>query len=350
MRFTWIHPLKAKSNVKIVLPSFIKLIENQFALKLRLLRSNNGKKFILNEFYSTNGIFHKTTYVETPQQNNIVERKHQHLLNVSRALLFQAHLSNCFWSFVVKHATHIINRLPSSSLNFKSPYELVHGHSPVLNHLRIFGCFAYATTIAAGRTKLDKRALKTIFLGFKPGTKSFVLYDLSHKSCFISRNVIFYEQHFSFSTHSHIANTNVIQHDNIFFDSLLPFDSNALQLLPATPVTANPESLPEALAQITESSTRNSHRIKKPPAYLADYHCPTIASSHATSSTPYPLHSYLSYSNCSIAHTAFCLNRFCTFELTSSKEANQIDYWKIAMLAKLQALQRNQTWSLVSLP
>jgi len=35
-RFTWIHPLKAKSDVKIVLTSFIKLIENQFALKLKV--------------------------------------------------------------------------------------------------------------------------------------------------------------------------------------------------------------------------------------------------------------------------------------------------------------------------
>jgi len=127
------------------------------------------------------------------------------------------------------------------------------GHSPVLNHLRVFGCLAYATTIAVGRTKLDKRASKTVFLGFKPGTKGFVLYDLSHKSCFISRNVIFYEQHFPFSMHSHTANTDVIQPDNIFFYCLFPFDSNALQPPPATPVTANPESLPEAPAQITKS-------------------------------------------------------------------------------------------------
>lgn len=77
----------------------------------------------------------KPLVLETPQQNNIVERKHQHLLNVSRALLFQSHPPKCFLSYVVKHATHIINRLPSSFLNFKSPYELVYGNPPILNHL-----------------------------------------------------------------------------------------------------------------------------------------------------------------------------------------------------------------------
>ena len=134
-RFTWIHPLKLKYDVKTILPSFILQIENQFNLKLQRIRSDNGKEFLLHDFYSTKRIFHETTCVETPQQNSIVERKHQHLINVSRALLFQAHLPTYFWSFAVKHDTHIINRLPTPFLKLKSPYELLHGHSPDLTHL-----------------------------------------------------------------------------------------------------------------------------------------------------------------------------------------------------------------------
>jgi len=43
-------------------------------------------------FLSSKGIVHQTTCVETPKQNGIVERKHQHILNVTCALLFQANL------------------------------------------------------------------------------------------------------------------------------------------------------------------------------------------------------------------------------------------------------------------
>nr|KYP51308.1 Retrovirus-related Pol polyprotein from transposon TNT 1-94 [Cajanus cajan] len=90
--FTWTHLLKTKSEVKVILPSFISLIEKQFDVHLKRLCSDNGKEFYLHDFFQTQGILHETSCVERPQQNGIVERKHQHILNVCHALLFQAKL------------------------------------------------------------------------------------------------------------------------------------------------------------------------------------------------------------------------------------------------------------------
>lgn len=43
---------------------------------------------------------------------------------------------------------YLINRLPSSLLNGKCPYELVHKMKPSLSHLRSFGCLCYSTILS----------------------------------------------------------------------------------------------------------------------------------------------------------------------------------------------------------
>jgi len=74
-------------------------------------------------FYSIKDIIHQTTCVETPQQNDIVERKHQHLLNVTRVLLFQAKVPTIFWCFTIEHIVFLINCIPTHILKEDSPYE-----------------------------------------------------------------------------------------------------------------------------------------------------------------------------------------------------------------------------------
>ncbi|KAJ9560324.1 hypothetical protein OSB04_005484 [Centaurea solstitialis] len=60
-----------------------------------------------------------------PQQNLAVERKHQHLLNVARALMFQSKIPIDFWSERILTA-HLINRVPAAPLHDESPFRTVY--------------------------------------------------------------------------------------------------------------------------------------------------------------------------------------------------------------------------------
>ena len=117
------------------------------------------------DFYNSNGIQHQLSCVETPQQNGVVERKHQHILNIARSLLFQSKIPIVFWTYAISHAVHLINILPSKLLDFQSPYQLLYKQNPTIESLRVFGTLCYATTLTAHRTKFQHRARKCVLLG-----------------------------------------------------------------------------------------------------------------------------------------------------------------------------------------
>ena len=81
-----------QSDASSLVQSFYNLVVSQFNTIIKVIRFDNGPKFSLHSFYAFKGIVHKLSCVETSQQYSIVERKHQHLLSVARALRFQANL------------------------------------------------------------------------------------------------------------------------------------------------------------------------------------------------------------------------------------------------------------------
>lgn len=71
---------------------FLIMIERQFQTQVKCIRSDNatelGKVYNEEEFLKSQGILHQTSCVGTPQQNGVVERKHRHLLELARGIIF----------------------------------------------------------------------------------------------------------------------------------------------------------------------------------------------------------------------------------------------------------------------
>lgn len=203
-RATWIYLLRSKDEVYNCFMSFNNLLENQFSVKVKCVRSDNGTEFVNNKmklFFETKGILHQTSCVHTPQQNGVVERKHRHILNVARSLIFESGLPLKYWGEAILTAVFLINRTPSSVLKGQTPFELIYKRLPKLDHLRVFGCLCFATRLNIS-DKFSDRAEKSVLIGYSAEKKGYKLLSLDSGVIFFSRDVKFYETIFPFKMNS----------------------------------------------------------------------------------------------------------------------------------------------------
>ena len=392
-RSTWVYLMTSKADIRPLLVSFLTMIETQFKTKIKVLRSDNGLEFLMFDFFSAKGVIHQTSCVKTPQQNSVVERKHQHLLSVARAIRFQSNLPLSFWGECILHAAYLINRLPTPVLQNKTPFEILIHTVPTYSHLKVFDCLAYASNLSVHRTKFDTRALPCVFISYPFGMKGYKLFDLSTEKFFVSRDVIFHENIFPFHSSTSLVNPSAttspsfhpvssLSHPLISLSMVSDFhvvptsstsqSSCPESSLPSIPSIDSPilhSTSPTDTSHNTTSHTdssiaksspqpstlvKKSSRIVKPPSYLQDYHCSLVSSNPNSSplsvTATYPIEHAISYSHLSNSHKAFTLAISTHTEPRFYHEAAHSPQWCEAMSKELTALEANHTWILTSLP
>ncbi|GAU50785.1 hypothetical protein TSUD_192210 [Trifolium subterraneum] len=281
---------------------------------------------------------------------------------------------NALWHF----------RVPTPLLHNKSPYDLLFQTNPNLHEFKVFGSLVFASTLQSHRTKLDPRARKCIFLGYKSGVKGVVLYDILNKTIFLSRNVTHHEHIFpdqsstpkvpwtyhtdSLSSPNPYINTPLsnshdptppidgdISLDNNRHQSLSPPHSSVLTSPSPTYNDISPSSTTSTLPTDNSNTNTRPIRQRRAPLHLSDYVC---NNSFSTSNEPiisgntskYPLSSFHSLTQLSPSHKAYSMSITHCTEPQSYEEASKHENWLIAMKTELDALAKNCTWTLVELP
>lgn len=158
--------------------------------------TDNGTEYVNREFreyFSTHGILHQTTCVDTPAQNGVAERKNRHLLEVAHSLMFTMNVPKYLWGEAILTAAYLINRMPLRALDFQTPLECLQGTTTFVVPPKIFGCVCFVRDHRSTVSKLDPRALKCVFVGYSASQKGYKYFFPPERRMIVSMDVTFRE-------------------------------------------------------------------------------------------------------------------------------------------------------------
>ena len=237
-RTVWTYLLLEKSEVQTVLQNFCAMAMKHLIRKSRQFAVTTAQSFCLARYFREKGIIHQTSCVATPQQNGRVERKHMHILNVARSLLFGGNMPIRFWGEAILTASHLINRTPSMVLKNVSLYELLYGEKPSYEHLKVFGSLCFVHAKSRDNDKFGSRSRRCVFVGYPFTQKGWKVFDLETEEFLISRDVIFKETEFPYSSQSSVPTnsqltTQVHIDDDWEITNMSAIEDRGVQLLSA---------------------------------------------------------------------------------------------------------------------
>jgi histone deacetylase 1/2 len=405
-RFTWIYPLKLKSHTLLTFQNFKAMVELQYNLPIKAVQTDGGGEFRpFTQFLTPLGITHRLTCPHTHHQYGSVERKHRHIVETGLTLLAQSKLPLDLWDQAFLTATYLINRLPSPTLNYKSPFFLLHLQIPDYKSLKTFGCACFPFLRPYNTQKMDFHSRECVFLGYSPNHKGYKCLDASGK-IFISKDVVFNETRFPypelFPSTPHVSGSTTGPTLSNFLPTPTPITtispssplntmsaptiptptaSGFANISPAhtpsvssTPSVSPTNNIPEPITSSphtprpshSPNTTLNNGPVLNPtPITIIPHLSPTNSLSSASTTTPSPsgpsvvphrihplnTHSMSTRGKQGIVQPRLNPTLLLTHvEPSSYKQAMQHTEWFQAMKAEYDALMTNNTWSLVSLP
>ena len=103
------HVLKQKSDAEENIRNTILWFENQFNIKVKILRADRGGEFVstkFKEWCQSRGIEQQFSHTGESKENGVAERAHRTLLNSVRTMLDASGLDKSFWAEAFKFAVY----------------------------------------------------------------------------------------------------------------------------------------------------------------------------------------------------------------------------------------------------
>jgi hypothetical protein len=184
-----------KSQTQDKLKGFLRRAQNEFGLRIKKIRSDNGTEFKnskIEGFLEEEGIKHEFSSPYTPQQNGVVERKNRTLLDMARTMLNEYKTPDRFW-VEANTACYSINRLYLHRVLKKTSYELLTGKKPNVSYFRVFGSKCFILIKRGRKSKFAPKVVEDFLIGYDSNTRAYRVFNKSTGLVEVSYDVVFDE-------------------------------------------------------------------------------------------------------------------------------------------------------------
>lgn len=372
----------------------VQWLERHTGRKLKFLCSDAGKEFDnarIRNWNEARGIELKLSAPECQSTNGIAERSIQTLMTMMRRSLEVCGLPVTFWPYCLQHAVYTKNRMPSSFLKGKTPYEELYGFKPDVSHMKPFGCVGWCRVPDQQQKKggFGAKAVRCRLLGYEK-THGVYLVMLRDGRLARARHVRFLDTQFTFPDEdpdimldddffSPIPAENLQQGGMVGLDIMEAYEQAELKDYPvlhqkgsantykhanltrtehkdashdASDVVVAAQPDPAAAAEAKdvsdegEQSLRRSTRIRKPVVRFD----PRVALNNGKGFKESENLNMMKLKKSETAHDLtklYALGSIEPSEPKSYEEAVRDPGWQKSMEEEIQALEDNKTWIVV---
>ncbi|GJT98820.1 retrovirus-related pol polyprotein from transposon TNT 1-94 [Tanacetum coccineum] len=141
----------------------------------------------------TVGISHQSSSVRTPQQNRVVERRNQTLVEATRTMFIFSCAPLFLWAKAFATVCYTQNRSIIHCRFNKTPYELINGRESDISFLHVFGALCYPKNNRKGIEKLVVKGDIGFFIGYSANSCTYRIYNRRTKKIMQTMNVTFDE-------------------------------------------------------------------------------------------------------------------------------------------------------------
>jgi Reverse transcriptase (RNA-dependent DNA polymerase) len=299
------------------------------------------------------------SHVHTLHNKTVWLREDRHIVELSLATMFHAHIPIQYWTDVFESVTFVINRLPSAAIAFESPFQRLFKRLPDYQFFKILGCKCYPYTRPYSPHKLSPRSRACVFLGYSSVYKGYKCLDLSTNRIYVSRHVIFDETAFPFKDKQTSSQSSPSSTANYPLQ-LLSF--NNFPAISSSDISSTSISIPSTSSPNCQTLNNSLSIPPKPPiTHVYSRRSTTYPSTVPPSPLPQPSKSPPISSHQMITRAKSRLSvstpkamlatnhpiSIQDLDPTSFTQASKEPHWRCAMTKKLDALAQNKTWSLV---